>query len=712
MDKYYKLAEKAGLSGKEALDWASEKYEKDQQRSEQEKVRIAESEKLEIEKTKLEINLNAQSLELQRQGIQPVPLQQTPMSTVLSRPTAPLPRFGGSPKENYTLFIKEFEDILSNYKYSATDMFLLFRKQLDGNALTLIETLQFQDRNFDKAKELLDSIYSNTYIIKQHLINDIKNLSFAESDDPYVFLAKLKTIHQNITLNNLTIEDIFQHFAWRGINYKFQNILVTSTNEIHPKMDTIFSNFVKCTQRYQEQYGNKISNFNKSQKWEKSNVKVVSSINLNTNNKSKPNANKLILQCKLCEKKFGKSSHDYVNCKTFPDVKSKVNALDFYNGCTKCGNLTHTTSSCHYRFKYKCIHCKNWHMNFLCQNKNSNDKSSNFTPKNQNKTKKSTTSETVVNTVFIKSFSVQNKYKTTLLPTFTCRAGKDRKIIRVLKDGGSMASIISQKLVNKLNLPIIKSKEKTILTGINSSRTIDTFTTKIPLQIGRKTHIVKALVVPTIDMKTDYGHIESIVEAFRSKGHKLADHNLLNHKNKEIEFILGQDNNHLIMESDIKFGEGAIFSRTNMGIILKGNSSNYLKNLNKIPLNNSKWAKNKKCNLSCQNKDGGKAGVLHSEGLNNACYKTENTQSKTKNKNKNKLKSKSKICSAMKVDIYGDNNKKNSINDSSGDTRSHTPILGIPLDKPSGKSRSRDNTLVSGGRDISLDFSRLDAGGD
>ena len=49
--------------------------------------------------------------------------------SLLKSPTAPLPEFNGSDKEDYSKFILSFEDTISKFRYPDYDKFLLLRQQ-------------------------------------------------------------------------------------------------------------------------------------------------------------------------------------------------------------------------------------------------------------------------------------------------------------------------------------------------------------------------------------------------------------------------------------------------------------------------------------------------------------------------------------------------------------------------------------------------------
>ena len=93
----------------------------------------------------------------------------------------------------------------------------------------------------------------------------------------------------------------------------------------------------------------------------------------------------------------------------------------------------------------------------------------------------------------------------------------------------------------------------------------------------------------------EFAHnLNEIVSAFQKNNHKLADINFITHKNNNSDIILGSDYAHIIKERDIILNNDCIYSVSPQGIILKGRSRAYLKNLHKIPkFNASRRANNK-----------------------------------------------------------------------------------------------------------------------
>ena len=40
------------------------------------------------------------------------------------------------------------------------------------------------------------------------------------------------------------------------------------------------------------------------------------------------------------------------------------------SGCTRCGNLTHSSKDCRFKFKRMCVHCSKPHFSFVCEGQN------------------------------------------------------------------------------------------------------------------------------------------------------------------------------------------------------------------------------------------------------------------------------------------------------------------------------------------------------
>ena len=188
----------------------------------------------------------------------------------------------------------------------------------------------------------------------------------------------------------------------------------------------------------------------------------------------------------------------------------------------------------------------------------------------------------------ISSCSFKELAQEALLPSFTAPVGKFKnKMIRIFKDQGSQASLVSQSLVDRLNLSVKNSKEKLSLKGVNSSKRYNMKTALVPIHINKTYYEIICLVLPKITYNISYPNLKPILREFLAKGHKLADQAFTNLATSltEVDMVLGQDNGYILPENDIVLENDSIYSITPLGVMLKGTVSSYLNNLEKIPLN-------------------------------------------------------------------------------------------------------------------------------
>lgn len=155
--------------------------------------------------------------------------------------------------------------------------------------------------------------------------------------------------------------------------------------------------------------------------------------------------------CTLCKADKCKHEHFMNQCKKYPAPALKIEKLKLLKGCTKCAYLSHETNKCHFSFNSRCRNCNGFHMTYLC-------------------TKRDATNETTSNLNWTKAYST-NSADAIILPTMTFKLGNSDNIVRVLEDGGSQRSFVSESFSFNNKLPIVRKINLTI-NGFNSSKNL------------------------------------------------------------------------------------------------------------------------------------------------------------------------------------------------------------------------------------------------
>ena len=146
-----------------------------------------------------------------------------------------------------------------------------------------------------------------------------------------------------------------------------------------------------------------------------------------------------------------------------------------------------------------------------------------------------------------------------MLPTFFfffCTLGYSK--IRGLKDSGFQANYISECALEGHCFKIVKDNFDLIVSGFNGAKCYRTKIVQISLKIGETVHNVEAICVSSIDMNLNLPGLGKVVKSFRNYGYMLLDV-FLDEDRKDIsniQFILGANSAHCLMEKMVNFGYG------------------------------------------------------------------------------------------------------------------------------------------------------------
>ena len=486
----------------------------------------------------------------------------------LKLPEVNLPEFSNDKNDNLERFFYSFESIIGKHSLSSYEKFVYLKGQLKKAPLTLIESLDIDDQNYPKAKELLTQAFASPLTQKFDLIKRLTELRLSNQGDPYLYIGELRNIQSAIGKLNIDIDTIVQYFAWTGLNSRFQDQLVQITNSSKPSLSQITDRFFDATERYA-----KINNSNKrtennhySFSERKSDVKTISNA---INVKEKPK-----ITCNLCLGD-GKDNIDHImkNCPIYVTPHDKYRKLKDLNFCTKCSFKNHQTKDCKFKFTSPCRMCKGNHMSFLCL-KNSNRNNTDSTHNQMSITK---------------VLRCNSNNDTVLLPSFTVDivSDDDRTKIRVLKDSGSQRNFVLESTANKLQLPVKENNIELVIQGFNTSKNLKTKIVTVPLFINDSVCTVDAVVVPDINISINSKNLNKVTNEFNIKGYRLADSWLSESDVVDgFEMILGVESDLLLQTETEVFGVDnckSSFLNSKLGVLLLGNINYLIDNLKYLP---------------------------------------------------------------------------------------------------------------------------------
>ena len=508
----------------------------------------------------------------------------------LKAPMAPLPKFTSGEGENFNLFLSQFEDTISKFNYTDYDKLLLLKQQISGRASLLINTLKLKDKEetYDNAKELLSSALASTEVQKFNIIRQMRDLRLSYNGEPFEYIANVRAIMQSIESLKISVDDILGFFVYDGLNDAFKNQLTLVTNSTWPTLEEFNKNFFIANERYE--LSGKVSKNSSKTSVNAENISVNFSKSITAERKNPFDT------CTLC---VGAPDHGINKCKKFPKARDKLSRLRSLSGCSRCGNIDHTTDGCKFRLKKSCIHCRKWHFSFLCpedgdyanvngfvssQNKNQTRvKSSQNFVSVENSLPVSGDRETVCNVTCANYFQDNLENIDTVLPTFTVE-GKGASLIRGLYDTGSQSNFVEESSLSKIVYKIIKNNVNLTIKGINDVKRYRTKLIETAIAFGSKSFKVQLLVVPSIDITLEIPNLHVAVQHFAELGFDLADARLNSESTRldDIGILLGSNASYCFEGRTIKFGNSSAYIDTKNGVMLLGRVSDMVSDFSSL----------------------------------------------------------------------------------------------------------------------------------
>ncbi|KAF5283061.1 hypothetical protein FQR65_LT14078 [Abscondita terminalis] len=374
-------------------------------------------------------------------------LSQNPISNNFyqSLPTLQLPTFSGIIDE-YKQFIENFLSIVNSANLTSAQKLHYLRNSLKGEASSSISGLSAIDENFEIALDILNSRYDRPKLVIQAHVKNIFDLDSITKLSASSLQKFVDSLNRNIMcLRNLNVTDhqlvsiLIMHIIDKKLDSETREKLKSyKPSEIHT-IDEIIK-FLQDRAQFLIDSGRVEQN-----KRTKQISLVVSSENPTPT-------------CKIC-----KGGHKASKCPILLDlsVEQRIQKITELKICKNC--LSHSNHArCSSRFR--CFVCKGFHHSLLHINHNTSHISS--APENTASSDAQSTSS--VSNVSLTCNSNSSKHLI-LLSTAEVLV-KDFEghchSVRCLLDNGSMHSIVTTRLLQKLNLPTVHANIS--LTGINS----------------------------------------------------------------------------------------------------------------------------------------------------------------------------------------------------------------------------------------------------
>ena len=494
-------------------------------------------------------------------------------------PQLPLPTYAHKEGESLNTFFATFESIVDKYGVTDYEKFVFLQGQLSGEPLNLIKSLDIGSQSYQTAKNLLSRAFASTINQQFENIKRLAELKFSIKN-PYEYIGKLRQIKEAFQSLNITTDIVLQYFFWRSMPEALQNQFIRICNCNKPNIDDLGTQIFDAMERYLESVKKPIS---------KSSELEVTSNAISMNSYRSDSQRQF---CSLCSSPAEKiTSHSTYNCQKYPSTVDKINRLNEVNGCVACGNVTHDVTNCRYRFKRACLGCSKFHFTYLCplQVEPKPKAKTEQPPKpaariKLDKKSKPPKNESLHNTnvacTWINEANFDNTGHDSILPTFSLNL--NNRNVRVMRDSACQSSFIKQSLADELNLKVLKEFELGI-NGFNSSKQIQT--TVVELPICKNKPPISLICIPEIRTKLKLPGLQKIAQDFSNRGYMLADHLLTTGGDEisNIEIIIGENEAHIIPQTDVLFGENSMYSQCSFGVMLVGSIQRMKTNLKFLP---------------------------------------------------------------------------------------------------------------------------------
>jgi len=458
----------------------------------------------------------------------------------------PLPTYGGESTESFEKFVSSFEAITAHQNYTDYEKFLLLKKNVQGRAAVLLNSLEYCKQTYNEAKSLLEKAFASPIVQKYNTLERLLKLKLLDNKDPLFIVSEMRQITEMVHSLKIDVDLILQFFYWRSLPADLQEHLVHITNSAKPSLKDIEDNVFAAIERTE---------------LDKSSKSVVKTKNLALKVDYESKNNKIPEVCTLCS-----GEHRYFRCNKYVSAADKIRRLRDIKGCHKCGHNNHKTADC--RMNVVCVRCNGQHFPSLCV-------------KADAKKEKTKSVKTVNNSMVL----CLDKYSDGIvLPTFTCRVGN--RVVRVLKDTGAQATLVEQDLADSLNCKVKNADVPVDISGFNSTRKIISKIVELPVKLGDRVFLLDALCVPKIDIDLKLPGLGNVVDHLQNLGYDLADKLLSSQSNSiaDIKIVLGVTSSFCIPVSSELFGKDnrSVLLNTPYGTMIQGDAGLLAGDLNSL----------------------------------------------------------------------------------------------------------------------------------
>ena len=172
----------------------------------------------------------------------------TQKQTKFKSPAAPFVKYEESTGAlGLVKWFSEFEEIAAKFVLSDFEKFTLLKENITGEPLNLVNTINFQDRSFAAAKELLLTAFAQKGALKTEAVR--KLLGLKPTKNYHHYAAEMRNIREVFSANEIKLEDVFEHIFLDSMNGVLKRNLVKITNTNHPTLQQIEEKIFEAIER-------------------------------------------------------------------------------------------------------------------------------------------------------------------------------------------------------------------------------------------------------------------------------------------------------------------------------------------------------------------------------------------------------------------------------------------------------------------------------
>ena len=154
----------------------------------------------------------------------------------LKCPKTPLLKFSSKEGEDFTRFLSLFNTTVDKFKLTDYDKLILFKQQLSGSALVLVDSLSLDKQTFKDAVDLLSEALASPDTQKHNVLKQLSEICYLFKDNPLEYISKMRMIQDTVRKLKIDVDYILGYFFWQGLPKDFRVHVTHILNKTKPSL--------------------------------------------------------------------------------------------------------------------------------------------------------------------------------------------------------------------------------------------------------------------------------------------------------------------------------------------------------------------------------------------------------------------------------------------------------------------------------------------